>query len=176
MRNVRANYIAAFTKHFAQSKDAGHNVHAEIRVEYGDPKRHDLYRNAVIDMLRKDETGAVSATRIVTSPMEASYPGVPITSRVAWHSMTFRCEPLEFPENDLVAWGERWIHDENPPLGPQDGLTGIIHFVSEPELTDDLVEFEVDFGSAPFEAFEELATLLSGRILEVLSDEECGDA
>lgn len=173
MRNVRAHYIAAFNRHFAQMKAGGQNVYAEIRLEYGGPKRHELFRQAVTDVLSKDTAGAVSATRIVTSPMEASYPGVPIVSTIAWHAVSFRCRLEDFPESELVAWGNRWIHDGDPPLGPQDGLTGIIHFVSQPEGHDGIVEFEVDFGSAPFEAFEELTEMLGHRIVEVLSYDDC---
>ena len=173
MRNARASYLAAFNRHFAQLKAGGQNIHAEIRLEYGAVKRHELYRQAVTDILREDATGKVSATRIVTSPVEASYPGLPIVSFIAWHAVTFRCKSEAFPEAELVAWGNRWIHDEDPPLGPQDGLTGIIHFVGQPEEHDGIFEFEVDFGSAPFEAFEELTTMLGSRIVEVLSYEDC---
>jgi hypothetical protein len=173
MRNVRSNYVSAFNRHFAQMKADEQDVHAEIRIEYGDPKRHELYRQAVMDVISKDAAGAVAATRIVTSPIEASYLGLPITSSLAWHALTFRCKPVDFPETDLVAWGTRWISDESPPLGSQDGLTGIIHFVSEPEEHDGIVEFEVDFGSAPFEAFEELIEMLSDRVVEVLSYDDC---
>jgi hypothetical protein len=173
MRNVRANYVNAFNRHFAQMKAGGQNVYAEIRFEYGGPKRHELYRQAVMDVIVKDSEGAVSGTRIVTSPIQANYSGLPIVSSVAWHALVFRCKLVDFPEAELVAWGTRWISDEDPPLGSQDGLTGIIHFVSEPEERDGIVEFEVDFGSAPFEAFEELTEMLGDRIVEVLSYDDC---
>lgn len=173
MHNVRANYIAAFTRHFSQLKANGHDVHAEIRVEYGSPKRHELYRQAVMDVMIRDAAGAVSATRTVTSPIDADHPGLPIVSSIAWHAVTFRCKPRDFPEAELVAWGNRWINDEQPPLGPQDGLTGIIHFVSQPDEHDGILEFEVDFGSAPFAALQELTELLGNHIVEVLSYEYC---
>jgi hypothetical protein len=172
MRNVRANYLTSFARHFERLKAEERNVHVEIRVEYGDPKRYELYRLAVIDVIEKDAEGKTAATRIVTSPIVATFPGLPISSPIAWHAVTFRCNPLGFPEEDLVAWGNRWIRDEAPPLGPQDGLTGIIHFVSQPELHAGLLEFEVDFGSAPIEAFEELTTVLSGCIKEILTYED----
>ena len=174
MRNVRSHYVTAFNRRFAQMNAVGQGVHAEIRIEHGGPRRHELYRQTVMDVIRKDVVGAVSATRIVTDPIEVSYPELPIKSPVAWHAMTFHCVPLEFPEVELVAWGNKWINDEDPPLGPQDGLTGIIHFVSEPEEHDGVVEFEVDFGSAPIEAFEELTELLGSRIVEIFSYGDCG--
>ena len=174
MRDVRANYISAFKRHFARLKAEGQDVHAEVRVEYGAPKRHELYRLAVVDVIKKDAEGKVAATSIVTSPIVADCIGLPIRSPIAWPAVTFRCNPADFPEADVVAWGNRWIHDEDPPLGPQDGLTGIIHFVGQPELNEGLLEFEVDFGSAPLEAFQELSNVL-GDSIEAVVTYEIGD-
>jgi hypothetical protein len=61
----------------------------------------------------------------------------------------------------------RWIYDESPPLGPQDDLAGIIHSVSSPARSGEFVEFEVDFGSAPLAAFEELVGERSGCLHSV---------
>ena len=35
-------------------------------------------------------------------------------------------------------------------------ISGVIHFISDPKREDVATIFEVDFGSAPVEAFEEL--------------------
>jgi hypothetical protein len=172
MRHVRANYIEAFTNGFARLKADGPEVHAEIRLELKGPRRNELYQLVVVDAVRKDADGAITTVDFRTSPVVATYPGLPIASPIAWQTVTFRCGQLGFPEPDLIAWGSRWIHDEAPPLGPQDGFTGIIHSVSQPETHDGLVEFNVDFGTAPFDAFEELTALLKGHVEVVYTSEE----
>jgi hypothetical protein len=127
-----------------------------------------------VDALAKKPDGSHTAIRFTASPVEANYPGLRIASPLMWHELTFRCRPTGFPEDRLLAWGNRWIHDEAPPLGGQDGLTGIIHSVSQPELRNSLLEFTVDLGSAPFEAFEELLLSLAGHVEAVLTYEEGG--
>jgi len=56
----------------------------------------------------------------------------------------------------LVDWFEKWFDgDDQREPGP-DGLCGVVHFLSDPEIEDDAIRFAIDLGSAPVEAFEEL--------------------
>jgi len=169
MHQVRAKYIEAFIQSLAQRQAQGQDVHPEIRFELPAAKRHELYRLVVVDAIEKKPDGSHAAIRFTTSPIEADYSGLPIVSPVTWEELTFRCRPMGFPEERVVVWGNRWIHDEAPPLGAQDGLTGIIHSVSQPELRNGLVEFRVDLGSAPLDAFEELLSLLAGHVEALLT-------
>ena len=171
MRQVRAKYIEAFTHCLAQRQAKGEDAQCEIRFELDGPKRHELYRILVIDAIQKHPDGAIAVIAFNTSPIVAAHPGLPIASPIAWQAVTFRCSPCGFPEPALLAWGNRWIHDE-APLGPRDGLTGIIHSVSQPELQDGLLEFTVDFGTAPFEAFEELTAFFEGHVESVITYRE----
>jgi hypothetical protein len=169
MHQVRAKYIEGFIRRLAQCRAQGQEVHPEIRFELPTAKRHELYRLIVVDALEKKPDGSHAAIRFTTSPIEAHHPGLSIVSPVMWDEVTFRCRPIGFPEERLLTWGNRWIHDEAPPLGVCDGLTGIIHSVSQPELRNGFLEFMVDLGSAPFEAFEELLMLLAGHVEAALT-------
>jgi len=169
MRNVRAKYIDAFSQGLARRRAASQDVHAEIRLELNGEKRHELYKLLVADAIERDANGVITAIAFTTSTIGATYLDLPILTPLAWQAVTFRCRTHEFPASHLIAWGNRWIYDEAPPLGAQDGLTGIIHSVSQPEPKADRLVFDVDFGSAPFQAFEELIALLASHIEAVLT-------
>jgi hypothetical protein len=164
MRHARSNYISFFNRALRHRRDLGENVTEEVCLALNKQVAHDLYRLFVVDILERKPDGSIGVVEINADPVFASHPELTIDAPVAWNGITFRCTPFAFPESRLIAWGERWIHDEAPPLGPQDGLTGIIHSVTPPERVRGLIEFSVDFGSAPFEAFEELHHQLFGRI------------
>jgi hypothetical protein len=56
----------------------------------------------------------------------------------------------------LVDWFEKWFDAEDRREPGPDGLRGVLHFLSDPEVEGEDVRFSVDLGSAPVEAFEEL--------------------
>src|SRR5262249_32000073 len=60
----------------------------------------------------------------------------------------------------LCTWFERWFDVEDTRQPDDDGLNGVIHFLSDPEYKGAATVFQVDFGSAPEEAFEELLDAL----------------
>jgi hypothetical protein len=164
MQDVRARYIAAFKKGLAELQATRPQVHPEVRIEINMQTTHELYRLIVVDALERASDGSVKAVKFITDPQLASYPELNLESPLVWHDITFTCLPFGFPEARLLEWGNRWIHDESPVLGAQDGLTGIIHSVTQPSMASGAVEFSVDFGSAPLEAFEELLVALHGYV------------
>ncbi len=164
MRDARTSYIAFFNKALLARQRDRPGVTGEVRLELNKQSSHELYRLFVVDALEKKPDGTVGVVEFNSDPVAASYPELNIETPVAWNGITFRCIAVAFPEEKLLAWGNRWIHDEAPPLGIQDGLTGIIHSVTQPEPVRGHMEFSVDFGSAPFQAFEELLLAFAGRI------------
>jgi hypothetical protein len=164
MRDARSKYIAMFNKALRMRQTERQGVAGEVRLELNKEASQELYRLFVVDALEKKPDGTIGVVEFNSDLVFASYPELNIETPVAWNGLTFRCSAFAFPEEKLVVWGNRWIHDEAPPLGPQDGLTGIIHSVTQPERVGGLMEFAVDFGSAPFQAFEELLLCLAGRI------------
>ena len=167
MRDVRAKYIAAFHEVLHELETEGRRVTPEVRVEVNLQASHELYRLLVVDVLEQKPDGTVGAIEINCDEIATSHGGLHIEAPVVWNGVVLKCRKEGFSENGVLAWGNRWILDESPPLGPQDGLTGVIHSVTQPEIVSDAVEFSVDFGSAPFQAFEELLACLGSSILAV---------
>jgi hypothetical protein len=57
---------------------------------------------------------------------------------------------------NLFGWFDKWFDGDDNRPADENGLSGVIHFISDPKREDVATIFEVDFGSAPVEAFEEL--------------------
>ena len=72
-----------------------------------------------------------------------------------WQQMPLRIPCRERTDwQPLQEWFWRWFRrDEDAPDGQ---LLGVVHFLSDPEILEKAAAFEVDLGSAPVGAFEEL--------------------
>jgi hypothetical protein len=178
MNEVRKRYLRAFHKGLADLKAEGRECYPEVRVELNSNSSREFYRLWVLDVLEKKPDGSTGVIEFNIDPVETIFPGLPGTRPLVWNSITFSCARSHFDEADLLAWGERWIHDESPPLGSQDNLTGIIHSITQPEVKGDLVSFSIDFGSAPLQAFDELLLVLAPYLESAISvlEEGAGDA
>ena len=84
-------------------------------------------------------------------------------SDLCWDCMRFRLSPL--PTDTDWSWLSKWFlqwfdpEDQNPKS--ETGLYNMVHFISDPQIDDGFVWFEVDFGSAPIKAFESLLYLIA---------------
>jgi hypothetical protein len=56
----------------------------------------------------------------------------------------------------LIDWFERWFDADDTFEADELGISSVVHFMSDPSVDDNEVSFQVDFGSAPVSAFEEL--------------------
>ncbi len=89
-------------------------------------------------------------------------PGLQVILRTfVWNGLEFWASPAPKDEGALSHWVERWldVNDDRPV--DSDGLSGVIHSATQPELTEQGWSFSVDFGSAPMAALRELLVLLS---------------
>jgi hypothetical protein len=76
-----------------------------------------------------------------------------------WQSMILQIPlPKETDWQTLKQWFWHWFQQEEE--GDESPL-GAVHFLSDPEISGKAVTFEVDLGSAPVEAFEELLDAIS---------------
>jgi hypothetical protein len=162
--SVRNDYLTRFRRAIASYAQQNRIVHTEICLELPAPKRHPLYRLFVVDVLERLLDGSNNVIEINVEPISIALLAFTVDAPTAWNGIEFRCKPFGFPEEALVAWGMRWITDQDPPCGQQEEFTGIIHSVTTPTITDGLMQFTVDFGSAPVEAFEELTSFMSAHI------------
>ena len=56
----------------------------------------------------------------------------------------------------LKDWFLQWFDGDDQNNETEEGLFGVTHFMSEPEVTEEAVRVTVDLGSAPAEAVEDL--------------------
>jgi hypothetical protein len=72
-----------------------------------------------------------------------------------WQQVSLRMpRPQPTDWQPLKDWFWRWFRPELD--GDDHTLLGAVHFLSDPEVSDNAVVFSADLGSAPVEAFEEL--------------------
>lgn len=83
-----------------------------------------------------------------------------IASPISWCGVEFKVDTVGFDVSRLECWIEKWLDLEDANEVDSDGLQGAIHNVTEPELSENVVLFSVDFGSAPARCFTELVELL----------------
>jgi len=177
LEQARTHYLNQFRLKLSSLLSEGRGVYPEICLELSRPEaQRDIYRLYVVDILERLSSGETSVVEINVAPIAVLEPGLPVDAPIAWNGVEFRCAAEIFPEEALAAWGTRWITDELPPMGPQDGFTGIIHSLTEPVLRASGVEFSVDFGSAPVTAFDELRALLGSSLRSMGSYSLVADA
>jgi hypothetical protein len=59
----------------------------------------------------------------------------------------------------LQDWYWKWFHEEDDSDSAE--LMGAVHYLSDPAIEGDIVQFSIDLGSAPIAAFEELLDAIS---------------
>ena len=162
---ARSHYLSHLSSALSSLSSQGRSVYAEICLEIPRPDvRNQLYRLYVVDVIERLPDGETKIIEVNVEPTVIHALDLPIDAPIAWNGIEFRCIPDLFAEEALISWGNRWITDESPPLGPQDHFTGIIHSVGEPSLLGSYIGFSVDFGSAPVAAFDELVALLGDSL------------
>lgn len=79
---------------------------------------------------------------------------------IAWNDVGFECTDLNMKKSQLVQWAERWMDPNNTRPVDNHGLGGRVHALTFPAKKVNRLEFFVDFGSAPVQAFQELLQVL----------------
>jgi hypothetical protein len=88
-------------------------------------------------------------------------PGLRATlSTFVWNGIEFRSPHAPSAQHGLAPWVEKWFDVSESHSTDQDGLAGVIHSVTFPQLTGSGWTFSVDFGSAPVDAVRELIMVL----------------
>ena len=87
------------------------------------------------------------------------------SARVTIRSFQWNAAVIKFPFKEramsdwdpLRKWFMHWFKEDDPEPGE---LLGAVHFVSDPECIEGVVDILVDFGTAPVESFFELLDAL----------------
>lgn len=104
-------------------------------------------------------------------PLSFDWSGVVVELRpFFWDAMSLELRGIESSAAaaPLRAWFQRWIRVDDDVLA-EPPLVGAVHFLSDPSVDSDGCVVQVDLGSAPIAAFEELldvgATLGAKRVV-----------
>lgn len=79
---------------------------------------------------------------------------------ILWHSCEFQFQASNPSWQSLDQWQQKWIDEGDKQKRDEWGLAGVIHWMSQPAQDGSKYVFNVDFGSAPPNAFHELVTAL----------------
>lgn len=156
-----SNYRQAIVDYCAKFRPGGPEVLVELPRETCDAYR--LYR---VDLA----SGAVNPpnftevnpeTRVSYDPAEFVVDGMVITlSPIVWNGVEFHVTPAIADDHQLQEWALYWIDPEEQREPDESGLGGYLHSITEPETSDTLTAFSVDFGSTGLECFNELLRIL----------------
>lgn len=173
LNHIRDQYLSQFRQRIADAKRAGMRVITE--AAYLD-KDGNLVCEGILKLpLRLDiatvaDGGAKDIIRVDSDSVVASQPidfvsasGVLI--RLApfhWDDCHVRAHGIDEMTDwhHIQRWFNNWFDREDARQPDADGFVGVIHFLSDPKHNGSLVNFEVDFGSAPVAAFEEFLDAL----------------
>lgn len=92
-----------------------------------------------------DLTTLVSGIQVTLKPFIWDY------ARVTVHHGS---EP--FPIDELKDWFDDWFDADEQEEPLENGLSGCIHFMSDPDVSEGKTSFTIDFGSSPAKAFTTL--------------------
>jgi hypothetical protein len=128
----------------------------------GLPMRLDLA--AVADGEVKSAIRVDSDSLLTFEPIDFEW-SAQIPARLApfyWDDCHVQVTGIHHPADwsHLQSWFEKWFDAEDTHPLNSDGFSEVIHFLSDPKAEGAATIFQIDFGSAPVEAFEELLDAL----------------
>jgi hypothetical protein len=171
--DIRDRYLAEFRDCIAHVRQNGMEAICEAAYRDEDgalaregtlkfPMRLDVV--GVADGKAKDTIRVDSDSMLSFEPIDFEWSGG-LPTRLApfhWDGCHVRATGIwkatDWPH--LRGWFDRWFDGEDARQPDADGLCGVIHFLSDPKQEAAATVFEVDFGSAPVEAFEEFLDAL----------------
>jgi hypothetical protein len=171
--SIRGRYLTQFRDSIAEISSAGRRAIVEpaLRDECGTlvgegalrlPLRGDVF---VVDDGQPAESCRVDSESVLLfEPIRLVWGNV-VQVRVTpfpWDGCDVRV--IGIPSSTdwarLRDWFDKWFDAEDTRQAGEQGLSGVIHFLSDPEHDGSAATFQVDFGSAPVEAFEGLMDAL----------------
>ncbi len=164
---VRSYYLDRFREAISEQESAG-DIRVIVESPYLDSQGNPSREGALNLPMRGDifvisESEAAKSLQVDTKNMIGFSPlKFEWEQRLSvqlmpfqWNWCPIKLSPAKGIEElgPVVDWFERWFEDRGDG---SDDFCGSVHFLSDPETTDAGVKMDIDLGSAPVEAFEEL--------------------
>ena len=164
----RDAYRSVLIQLCADLRSHGREVFPEIQIKFGDDSWPEPYRMMRVDALFKkgDKVGPAEASiknprRF--SPMAETWGALQVTAHpLTWNAVEFQMIGSPPDHEVLFAWLDRWYDKGDTKSPVSDGLFGVVHNITPPELRDGAWSVSIDFGSAPIEAFTTFVDLVQG--------------
>jgi hypothetical protein len=170
--DIRERYLTQFRRTLSKLQSSGMEAWAEracyskdgALVREGElnlPLRLDLV--AAANGKAKEPFRVDSDALLSFEPIDFEWGGLP--TRLApfhWDGCHIRVTgvPKTADWSALRTWFDRWFDSKDMQEPDEHGLFGVVHFLSDPTRNGAATTFEVDFGSAPVEGFEEFLDAL----------------
>ena len=171
--DIRGRYLAQFRERISDVEKAGMEAMRETayRDEDGSltrggtlslPLRLDIV--GVADGEAKDTFGVDSKTMLSFEPIEFDWSGGMATRLAPFHWDACDIRVVGMSEvsdwSRVRNWFDQWFDGEDTHQPDEHGFYGVVHRLSDRESDGDATAFQVDFGSAPEAAFEDLLDAL----------------
>ena len=157
---VRDSYITQFSAFVDQQRASHADGAPEVKFELSEDS--DFFGHAYCaDYASPEDGGHVVELspdeEISFDPLQVSFGEMEMAvTRLAWHDMTFSLGQGGHVASDkLTPWFQTWFDPNEERFDPDTRFSGNIH-----ALTLDADGMNVDFGTAPLDAFIELVELL----------------
>src|SRR5258705_4891542 len=163
----RSHYLQVYRSSLAEYRQRFNPSAPELWIEPNGSKSPAPYSYYRLDLA----SGAVSPpnlTDVNVDPHAVIEPcsfqavrGMQVTlSTFVWNGVEIRSQTVPKDPLCITPWVEKWFDINESRIADQDGLAGIIHSVTHPEVTATGWSVAVDFGSAPLDAVRELIVVL----------------
>ena len=166
--SVRQHYLERFWAETSDREGEGNSVLLETASRMADGE---VAREGVLDLPMRSDIVVVNDGQITDSILVDTEKMVSFSPfDLLWaDKFPIRIGPFQWnycpvvlrnttsPNWDALArWFLFWFdeHDRNP--ADAHGLYGVVHYMSDPSLSEANADFVIDLGSAPVDAFEEL--------------------
>lgn len=166
---IRMAYASTFADAVASAADS--HVEAALRHADGSLAReggHGLPKR--VDLIPKRGTQMGKLLSVDSSPrMQFSVhamrmpPAMLYIAPFVWDAVSLKVGGLATEELGavLAPWFMDWFDPEDANRQNDEGLFGVVHFASDPRPEGDMVAVELDLGSAPAQALEDLLARLA---------------
>jgi hypothetical protein len=163
---ARALYLGAFREALSHCPDA--HLEPALRTADGElavtgplklPFRSDLIPRGGAKSILVDSPGCVQIPESTFTVGAATL----LLRPFIWDYVSFALSG-DAPETEwsaLRAWFMKWFDPDDGNSINEEGFYGVVHYISDPEMTAEGKRVVVDFGSAPIAAFDECVEVLS---------------